>query len=261
MRKIFILFSLLILTLTANAQWEYTYFAFDAGLIHNFVGSKRDSISNTFLNTPDGEYQLYTKTDKNPNNYFPYSTGYYIGLDFHYDMKSDNGGIVVGAKYTVNTFKYHYVTLNPNYEMTQQFYAYSLAIPVYVKFGKKIFKKQKYLFAGIQYNYHLFLKEVETPSWATQTSTRWGSTAEISKSSNTFFIGVNYLTFRLQLDYTPKSFFNTGYQDLNDIYTYTSMKGKYLMLRTSFTIPLNEWLFMNSWTAEKIRRKLKFGGR
>lgn len=269
MRKFFILISLLISGFGLKAQWEYAYFAFDAGIIHNFTGPFRDSISNTFLNTPTGDFQLYTKTDKNPNNYLPYALGYYVGLDFHYDSHSDNFGIVVGAKYTINPFKYHYVTLNDNYDLTQQLYAYSLSLPVSIKLGEKIFKKrgqgifkkQKYFFVGFQYNYHLFAKIVETPSWGEPPATRWATTAEINKSSKTFFIGINYLTFRIQLDYTPEPFFNTNYQDANEIYTYTSTKGNYLMVRTSFTIPLNDWLFLNSWTAEKIRRKLRFGGR
>lgn len=269
MKKFFILISLVISSFVLKAQWEYAYFVFDAGLIHNPVGPLRDSISNTFVTTPDGDYQLYTKTADNPNNYFPYALGYYVGLDFHYDMKSDATGIVFGAKYMVNSFKYHYVTLNPNYEINQQLYAYSLAIPFYIKFGEKLFKrrgqgiykKQKYFFVGGQYNYHLFLKEVQTPSWETNSSTRWGSSAEITKGSNTFFIGMNYLTFRVQLDYTPNPFLNTAYKDANSINTYTSTKGKYLMIRTSFTLPLNEWLFLNSWAAEQIRRKFRFGGR
>lgn len=258
MKKAFIIISLLFFSFSSHAQWEYAYFVFDAGLIHNFTGPKPDSINNTFVNTPDGEYQLYTKTDAQPNNYMPYAFGYYAGLDFHYDLKSDNGGIVIGAKYTVNSFKYQYVTLNEIYGISQQLNAYSFSIPVYIKAGKKIFKEQKYLFFGGQYNYHLHLKEIQQPNWTGQNSVRWGTAAEITEASASYFAGFNYYTFRMQVEFTKRPFFNSLYVNANDIPIYSSSKGNYIFIKTSFTMPLNDWIFLISWKAEQMRRKLKF---
>jgi hypothetical protein len=264
MKKLFILFNFIFLSYSGFAQWEYAYFVLDAGVSHNFTGPVPDSVYNTFITTPDGQYQLYRKTENQPNNYLPYSMGRFIGIDFHYDLKSDKGGIIIGAKYNINSFKYQYVTLNKTYGLSMQYNTYSLSIPIYFKIattkhGKQMFKQQKYYLIGGQYNYNLFLKETHKPNWTSQTSTRWGSPSEYLAGSYSFFAGINYYTFRLTLEYTPRTFFNTLYKDNNDVPIYQSSKGNYLFVKTSFTLPLNDWIFLTSWRAEKIRRKLKFG--
>jgi len=257
MKKLLAIISLILMHSVANAQWEYAYFVFDAGINHNFSGPKPDSINNTFVSTPDGEYQLFTKTDVQKNNYLPYALGYYVGLDFHYDLKGDNGGIVIGAHYNNNAFRYHYVTLNQAYGMAQQYNAYSLSFPLYIKAGKKIFKQQKYYFFGAKYNMHLSLKETHKPDWTEQTSVRWADKAEITEASTSIIAGINYYTLRVELEYTRKPFFNSLYTDLNQVPLYSSAAGNYLFLKTSFTMPLNDWIFLVSWKAEKFRRKFK----
>jgi len=176
---------LLIAGLTVNAtfaQWEFAYFSLNAGGLHNMLGPKPDGVISKFVNTPDGSYQAFLKTDEKSNVYVPYGLGYHAGLNFHYDMKGNKFGIVLGAEYFTNVLKAKYVTLS-KYELTEKFTTYSLGIPLYVKIGSNIFKQQKYMVLGFQYNYNLDLKQTQVLSDVGSKSIRWKTPTEFQKSS------------------------------------------------------------------------------
>lgn len=252
---------LLILAFTlkgAWAQWEFAYFSLNAGGVHNLLGPKPDGVISKFVNTPDGYYQAFLKTDDKSNNYVPYGLGYHAGLNFHYDLKSNKFGIVVGAEYFTNVLKAKYVTLS-EYTLTEKYTTYSLGIPLYVKIGKNIFKQQKYMVFGFQYNYNLDLKQTQSVSGGSE-SVRWRTPVEFQKSNTMYFVGFNYLVFRAHLYYMPGSYFNKDFMDNRNIPVYQHQRDNYFLLTTSLVVPINDWVFLNSWFAEQVRRRLRQGG-
>lgn len=261
-KKTFLLFLLVFFAgyTFMSAQSEYRFISVRLGLNHNAFSPKPEAAPYHFGNTPIsniGDLKLEVA-----DRYIDYNVGFLADIYYHFDFQNDKVGIVAGAEFANNSVSTKYVSPLHDYEVVDRFKMYSVGVPLMVKVGENIYRDQFYFFAGGQFNYNLKMVEVQRPSWTDHVAERELQSDEMATYNYSFFIGVNYLVFNLQLDFMPNTLFNTDFQQAeavnpNEKLLIYENQPKFLMaVKTSIHIPLSEWLVIKSWEAEKIRRMI-----
>ena len=216
---------------TAQFLGEYRYFGLKIDFRHSFGSPHQIGELQRFIETSNGSEQLISK-DKFHRNYC-FSIG--SGLVFNYDFKNDYFGIVTGIQYSNYRYKSTYYTSISDYKLKEINSIHSFGIPLYIKLGKKLYRNQRYITIGIQYDYNFCLKQKLT-DWEENEIKRKGLQAELNKFTPMFFIGFNYKFLNIEIDYHPKSFHNKNYIDTTGYLPYNKGNGGFIFIKTSFNI-------------------------
>jgi len=260
--SIFILF----LVVSVSAQSEYRFLSFKLGLTHNFLSPMPDSVPNLAIITPLGEYPLIPDNSGSGSGFTDYSTGIHAELLYHIDFLNEKNGLVIGAAFSNNAMQFQYVPLNTTkFWLVERYRMYSLGIPILFKLGDDIYEKQSYMYLGAQLNINMLLKQTQKvgtseffPNWGDEVSTQWIDTKSVKRGNAMAVLGFNFLIGSIELNYMLGSFFDSEYQNNEGYYPYRSFGTGVWAVKTSIHLPLSEWLIINSWQAEKLRRRFKF---
>ncbi len=236
---------------------EYKYFALRLGATHSFLDKQPESFNNFFYESPRGNMQLI------PNSsYFGYTAGYYGGLIFNYDLKNDNMGFVGGIEYKHYGISAKYTTTNDDYSMVEKHRVSNISIPIYFKLGKKIYKKQRYFYAGIAIDFNL-------SSYSTQVVSNVKRKIKLEKdmivgNNIEAIIGYNYGFLNFEINYVFGGFLNREYEvNFNDntrVQPFSYQPRGALLIKTGLNIPLNSWTQRKVYAFQQFVRRL-FGGR
>lgn len=253
-----------------QAQWEYQYFSVRFGLNHNLLSPQPGDFQYRELQTPYGNIKLYPDNSEN-SNYFYYGADFTADLLFHYDFEGDNLGFAIGAQYSTNGLGAKYVTniedlidddrynvTDPkSYELIEKYRIHSIGFPLIFKFGSDIYEKQCYFYVGAQYNLNMNFTQIQTVNWLEdERYVKKGLSDGLKKGNILAFAGFNYLVFNFEVGMMPGSFFDEDYTDSDGFAIYESQGKNIFYIKTCISIPISEWLVLNSWQAEKLRRKL-----
>ena len=114
---------------------------------------------------------------------------------------------------------------------------------------------------GIQYNYFIYVQNVQNVSWTSQRFSNLLPPDERRRNGFCVFAGFNYAVYFLQLEFWPTSYVNSNYmtqveganiQPYSHINIFTGF-----FLKTGINVPLTRWITTRNWAAEQIRRRLK----
>jgi len=160
-RKFVTLFWGILCFFKVSAQNEYRYFSIRLGLNHHFFAEKTNNVTDKFLESPDGEMLLFSDNKLK----FSYDLTYTMNLFYHFDFKNDKVGIVAGIEYVNYGITTHYTTRNQEYTLIEKFRIQSLGFPLMLKISNAMYEQMKYLFLGVQYNYNLSLRKIESSNF------------------------------------------------------------------------------------------------
>ncbi len=181
MKYLLILVSLLFSLYAFSQKSEYNYGAIKFGYSQGFSPQPGFN-KNKYLKTPLGEMQL------TPVSSYPgYMPGFFASYLYNIDFPTDNAGVVIGLEYNNYGIAAKYETVNGRYSMVEKHRINAIGVPVFLKFGPKFYKKQKYAFLGAQFNFHINVSENQTPSWLNAASSIKLSPEEFNKSAFVFF--------------------------------------------------------------------------
>lgn len=259
MKKIFYL--ILLLSLSGSslfAQSEYRYFSFVWGFNHSYTFAPAEN-NEVLLQTSKGDMLKQAGSSIN------YSFGTQVGFNYHIDSRNDQMGFVLGVNYFTSAFTNKYQSITEKYKLNDTYRNYSVSVPFWFKFGPTdIYRNMTYFFVGAQYNYSFKVVNIQKASWSGQKHVRQLESNEKNSSYILATLGFNYRLINIQVSYSINSFVNTNYEYQNDkgqIFTpYQNISKGNLFIQTNIHLPLTRWLSIHNWQAEKIRRKLKFGG-
>ncbi len=260
MKKIYITTALLFITIGLIAQkTEYRYGAVKFLLIHNY-SIPLASNANVLFDTPKGDM---IKTRGSVLNYVP---GFAFSYNYNLDAKNDKWGLVLGLEVQNNGYQSSYKTTNPEntYRATDRYRTTAIGLPIYLKLGdRNIYRNQSYAIVGFQYNYYLYVQNVNTANWTTQRFSRLLAGEEKRGSGVSFFLGYNYNIYNVQLEYWFTNYVNRKYivpvEGTNAAHYAQTNFSNNIFIKTGINIPMTRWLTAQNWRAEQIRRFFKRG--
>jgi len=258
MKKIYFTSILLFITLGLIAQkTEYRYGAIKFLLIHNYsiVPASNPSV---LFKTPKGDM---IKTQGSYLNYVP---GLAFSYNYNLDAKNDKWGLVLGLEVQNNGYQSSYKTSNENnnYTATDRYRTTTVGLPVYLKLGdRNIYRNQSYLTIGFEYNYYLYVQNINTANWTSQRFSRLLDGDEKRGSGVAFILGYNYNIYNVQLEYWFSNYVNKKYITQADGINATPFAqvnfSNSIFIKTGINIPMTRWLTAQNWRAEQIRRFFK----
>ncbi len=246
MKKSIILIFIFISSLTYS-QWnsEFDYFSLKVGAVHSIFDGQPDLLPNKMLIYNDNHYQLFPDS-----SYFGYVPGYYASILYNHDLKSDNIGLTVGLEYKMYGISAKYETFDGSHWIRENHKVSQVSVPVYIKFGKKFYEPQKYIYAGAAFNYNLFLIKTEKVDFTEDIRRIELSNEMLNKSNISAVLGFNYMFFNIEADYVFGNFLSSTFQedfaDGSSVRPFEGQPQGILIIRTGLTFPLN------SWTTRKI---------
>ncbi|NPA68846.1 MAG: PorT family protein [Chlorobi bacterium] len=262
MKKSILIISLIILSSTVSfAQWdsEYDYFSLKFGATNTMFTSQPDTLLNKMLVAKNGydQYQLFPETDFNLN----YVPGYYASFIYNHDLKNNNAGVSLGVDYRMyGTAADYYTNSIPEYTYKETYKVSQIAVPVYIRYGKRFYEKQKYIYGGVSFNYNISVYKTEEVSY-TESSKNIDVTKDALKSANVSGIaGFNYMFFNVELNYVFGGFLSEDYTEIMDdgaeVTPYAGQPGSAFFIKTGITLPLNSWTPRKVYAIEMWFRRL-----
>ncbi len=262
MKKSLLIISVLILSSsTIFAQWdsEYDYFSFKFGVTNTMFTGQPDTLLNKMLVAKNGydQYQLFPDTDFNLN----YVPGYYASFIYNHDLKNNNVGVSIGVDYRMYGISANYYTQSiPEYTYREVYKVSQISVPAYIRYGKKFYETQKYIYGGFSFNYNLLLSKSEQVSY-TETNKTIELDKDAMKTSNVSAIaGFNYMFFNVEFDYVFGNFLSKDYTtDLADgttIKPYEGQPNNTFFIKTGITLPINSWTPRKVYAIEMWFRRL-----
>ncbi len=250
-----ILLQLLALTLSAQDavdNSEYRYFSVKFGIVNNVVPFPQGD-ENLLMRTPLGDMVTV------PTHTINYAPGASFSLHYHIDAKTNTFGLVLGVQVLNYGYSVQYMSRDSNFSAIDMFRSTSVAIPLYIKYNPvDIFYNQAYLTIGLKQYINLKVEEYQLGSWMEEVKVNSLSQAQIHRFTSAFFVGVNYNVFYLNLEYNFKSFVNKDFKTATGegvVRPFSNVDYRMkIYLTFGMNIPLNRWITMRSWTAERIRR-------
>ena len=255
MKYYFVLISFLISLQVFSQKSEYQYFSFKLGYNQGFSTQPGFNV-NKYLSTPAGEMQL-TPVD----SYLGYIPGFVANIFYHYDLPTDNAGVMVGLEYDNYGVSSKYETVNGIYNLIEQHRVNAIGIPLTFKIGPKFYDKQTYGFLGAQFNYNLSMKVNQKVNWMDTPSSAKLTSDEFTNTTMAFFVGFNWMVLNIQFDYVPGTFFNKEYivpGAATTITPYSTQADNMFFLKVSFHTPTNDWLGSQNYKLKRFLRKIKF---
>ncbi len=264
MKKSFLIISIFILSASSVfAQWdsEYDYFSFKFGAVNTLFSGQPDTLLNKILVAKNGydHYQLFPDTGFN----FNYVPGYYGSFIYNHDLKNNNVGVSLGIDYRMYGVASNYYTKSiPEYTYREVYNISQISVPAYIRYGKKFYETQKYIYGGLSFNYNLMLSKSEQVSYSETGKTVELSKDVLKKSNVSAIAGFNYMFFNVELDYVFGSFLSKDYTlDLADgstIKPYEGQPNHAFFIKTGLTVPINSWTPRKVYAIEMwFRRILK----
>ena len=258
MKKLIILVFIFVSTLTYS-QWnsEFDYFSLKFGAVHSMFDKQPDLLVNKMLDYKGDHYQLLPDS-----SYFGYVPGYYGSFLYNHDLKNDNIGLSIGLEYKMYGISAKYVTPNGQHWLIENHKVSQVSVPVFIKYGKKFYEPQKYIYAGFAYNYNLLLSKTEKVDFTEDIKNIELSKDMLNKSNISAFVGFNYMFFNLQADYVFGNFLSSTYQedypDGSSARPYEGQPQGIIIIKTGLTFPLNSWTARKWYVIETwVRRILK----
>ncbi len=261
MKKSIIIIFILITTYSFS-QWdsEYDYFSIKIGANHSVLSPQPDTLLNFMLLSKNGQDHLQLFPDTSFNiNYVP---GYYGSLMYSHDLKSNNAGISIGLEYKMYGIAANYYTASiPSYTLKETYRVSQVTVPVYIKYGKKFYESQKYLYGGVSYSYNLFLSKTDNVSYsATSSTTQPANYKEMLRKSNlAAILGFNFMFFNFEANYVIGNFLSPDYTNSTlEVNVYEGQPKGTLLIKTGLNVPINSWTTRKIYAAEMwLRRWLK----
>ncbi len=258
MKKNIFIILLLCISYTSIAQSEYRYLSLRISSSHNIDANFSDP-SYLFLQTPVGQMPLLQKAVEYQNKaHFHYGIGFSAGLLYHIDLKKDKLGFVLGVEYASNGWQAKYFTDNPSYWVLYQYRSSTIKFPLFLKFGKDVYRNQGYGFIGAQFNYNLSVTETQSVPWENKVFIHKLEAFHFNQSTVSGIVGFNFNVFNFELEYVLGGVLNTSYINTDKFSLYDHFPKHNLFIKAGFVFPFSRWLFMRSWTAEKFRRRILF---
>ncbi len=238
MKKVITILICLFIHYFSFSQWESIYFSTRMSMHNNLYSSPPNKLNERSLNTPDGAIQLFPDIKKNDTiTYFYFAPTFNADIFLNFDFIDNNTGIAVGAQYSETTLRYKYYTVGKSYLLEEENNIKSISIPLFLKFG--VFEENQYFFfIGGKYNINYEIKQTQTVNFNEEIKFR-NLKKEEFKDNITIFIGVNIKMFNIEFDYTPNTYLNTDFFDINEINPYSNQRGGIFTLRTSFNFPFS----------------------
>ncbi len=265
MKKSIIILSLFILSsLSAFAQWnnEYDYFSLKAGATHTLFTPQPGDMPNKMVYAKNGydQYQVFPDTTKFNFNYAP---GYYVSFMYNHDLKNNKIGLSIGLDYRMYGIVSNYTAKAiPEFSYREIYRGSQISLPFYIKYGKKFYESQRYLYFGGSLNYNLFLSKTEKPSYSETSKSIKLDKAALKKSNFNLLLGFNYMFFNFEVGYVFGNFLSKNYSmelpDGSTIKPYETQAKNNFLFKTGITIPLNSWTPRKVYAIEMwFRRILK----
>ncbi len=249
-RIYYLIIGIWISTISFSQKNEYQYIAFRFGASHGFSGAPEFNASK-YLRVPPLNDEMSLSPE---SSYKGYTPGFLASLLYHFDFTTDNAGIVAGLEYNYNGVSAKYNTQQGGYSMQETFRMHQVGVPVFFKYGPKIYDIQRYLYAGFQFNYIVSMSSVQNYSWS---NTPAGEKMDKDAYNKTVFgliFGVNYLAFNVQVDFYPKSIFNKAYKNPDGFLINAGQVDQTIAIKTCINVP-HGWLTDKSyWWKKKLRK-------
>ncbi len=262
MKKISALFIFVVFAnINLFAQWdpEYDFFTLKAGFNHSFLDAQPDSFAYYQIQNEYGDFQLMPVT-----GYMGYKLGFHGGLLFTHDMHNDLTGVSLGVEYQVFGMSQKYESLNKQYTLVDHQIINTVAIPLLFKVGKSMFKNQRYIFAGLQYNINLGMSQTSEVNFTTVVQNKKMKKDTYMRRNFVGVLGFNYTVFNFEANYVFGGFINKDYevpmtyQKNPAVKLYDSFPDGLFVFKTSLTLPLNPWTTNSFYLIKrKLRRWLK----
>jgi hypothetical protein len=247
MKKYFYIVALLFVSVCLNAQNnEYRYPAIKFGASHGFSHTPGPNESK-FLYTNDGEIGL----EPIKQAYVP---GFTFAVLYHFDFNNENAGIYTGLEYNFSGVGAKYETTRNNYTMKEINRFHSVGVPLAFKYGPKFLKTQRYVSLGVQANMMVAMNSVDRVNWEESSSSEKISKDAYNRVSFNLFLNVNYLAFNVELDYFPKSLYNTSYISPEGLRPFDGQSEQFFLIKTTINVPYG-WLSKQSFWWRKVLRK------
>ncbi|MCF6183268.1 MAG: PorT family protein [Bacteroidales bacterium] len=263
MKKSILIISFLIVSSGALfAQWdsEYDYFSLKFGATNTLFTGQPDPLANKILIAKNGydQYQLFPDTSFNIN----YVPGYYGSFIYNHDLKNNNVGVSIGIDYRMygTASNYYTKTLPDKYTYREVYKVSQISVPAYIRYGKKFYETQKYIYGGFSFNYNLLLSKNEQVSYTETGQTIKLDKDMLRKSNVSAIVGFNFMFFNFEADYVFGSFLSKDYTmdlaDGNIIKPYEGQPNHAFFIKAGITLPLNSWTPRKVYAIEMWFRRL-----
>jgi len=261
MKKSIIIVIFILSSVVTFAQWnsEYDYFTLKFGATNTVFSGQPDTLLNKVLVAKNGydQYRLFPDTGFN----FNYVPGYYGSFIYNHDLKNNNVGVSLGIDYRMYGIASNYYTESiPEYTYREVYKVSQISVPAYIRYGKKFYEKQKYIYGGISFNYNLFLSKTEQAGYSESGKTIEISKESLKKSNISAIAGFNYMFFNVEVDYIIGNFLSKDFtMDLADgstIKPYEGQPKNNLMIKTGISLPINSWTPRKIYAIEMWFRRL-----
>lgn len=262
MKKSIILFFIFISSL-AYSQWnsEFDYFSLKFGATNSIFSPQPDLLVNKMVLASNGIDHLQAFPDT--GFHFNYAPGYYGAFLYNHDLRNDNVGLSIGLEYKMYGITANYYT-NPHYAYTlREIHKVSqITVPAFIKFGKKFYEPQKYIYFGASYSYNIFAVKTEKVSYIQEVRNTKLDKAVMRKSNIAGILGFNYMFFNIEANYVFGNFLSNSYQvempDGSNMLPYAVQPKGTFLIKTGLTFPLNSWTSRKWYAIESwLRRILK----
>jgi len=252
-RVIFLILGLWISSISFSQNNEYQYLGLRFGASHGFSGTPAMNVNKYLIVPPESDEMQLTPD----GNFKAYTPGFVADLYYHLDFTNNSSGVFAGLEYNNTGVTAKYATGDYGgeiYSLIETYRMNTIGVPIAFKYGPKINENQRYIYAGVQFNYTVSVTSVQKASWNNVPSGLKLGPDEYNKTSFCIFLGGNYKVFNFQIDYYPTSIFNKKFKDAKGYNIYEGQVDQRIALKTSINIA-HGWLSDNSfWWKKKLRK-------
>lgn len=261
-----LILGILLVSYSYAQKSEYQYLAIRFGAIHGFSGQP-DMNPNKYLLAP-GVFDELTQLTKTGEmqlspvaSYLGYTPGFAASILYHFDFTTDNAGIFTGLDYNYTGLSSKYETnfTSNNHTLQETHRMHMIGVPLAIKYGPDIWDTQRYVYAGIQFNFIASMSAVQKVDWNNTPSSTKLEGDEYKKTTFSLFFGLNYSAFNLQFDIFPTSVFNKTFTEADPVtggeyLKYEGQVESFFTVKTSINVPYG-WLSEQSfWWRRKLRK-------
>ncbi len=257
------LLSIIILMLVVSSSFgqfsDYAYVALRFGFSNAFSGQPEFN-PNKYINAPGVTSDDIQQMQLTPlASAMGYTPGFKGSLLFHFDFTGDAAGLITGLDYNYTGITSHYETVNGVYSMKETHRMHMIGVPLAFKYGMDIWDTQRYIYAGVQFNYIAAMSTSEKVSWANEPGGTKLEGDEFNKTTFSVLFGVNWKVVNVQLDFYPSSVFNDKYTEADQVtedeyFKYEGQVQQFFKITASVHVPYGWLSEQNFWWRRKLRK-------
>ena len=260
-KSLIILLLLLFSSSITFAQWdsEYDYFSLKFGATNTIFSAQPDTLINKMVVAENGfdSFQAFPDTGFN----FNYVPGYYGSFIYNHDLKNNNVGVSLGIEYRMYGIASNFYTNSiPEITYREVNKVSQVSVPVFIKYGKKFYETQKYIYGGFSFNYNLLISQTEQVNYSETDKTVEISKKSLKKSNVSALAGFNYMFFNVELNYVFGNFLSKDFtEEMPDgsiIKPYEVQPNHAFIIKTGITLPINSWTPRKVYAIEMWFRRL-----